>query len=120
VRWLADENIHGDVVAWLRSLGEDVVYAAEIAPRSSDEDVLARAAADCRTLITDDKDFGELVFRRRLLSSGVVLLRLADASIRDRLDRLRRAWPVIQRHGRDCFIVIGDRTIRVRPIVRRP
>jgi predicted nuclease of predicted toxin-antitoxin system len=45
---------------------------------ASDEEILARAGAEKRLLVTQDKDFGELVFRSRLsISQGVVLFRLA-------------------------------------------
>jgi predicted nuclease of predicted toxin-antitoxin system len=39
--------------------------------------VLDRANADGAVLLTADKDFGELVFRQRRASGGVVLVRLA-------------------------------------------
>jgi predicted nuclease of predicted toxin-antitoxin system len=47
------------------------------APGSADRDVLARAQAETRTLVTFDKDFGEPAWRERLPAAcGVVLFRL--------------------------------------------
>ncbi len=46
--------------------GHDVLSALEVAPRASDDELLALALAEQRVLITEDKDFGELVFVRRL------------------------------------------------------
>ena len=46
--------------------GHDVLSALEVAPRASDDELLAMALAEQRVLITEDKDFGELVFVRRL------------------------------------------------------
>jgi predicted nuclease of predicted toxin-antitoxin system len=40
---------------------------------------MARAQAEQRLLLTDDKDFGDLVFRRGQSVPGVVLLRLDPA-----------------------------------------
>jgi predicted nuclease of predicted toxin-antitoxin system len=40
--------------------------------------VLAIATAEQRVLLTNDKDFGELIFRRRLPHAGVILFRLAQ------------------------------------------
>lgn len=46
-------------------------------PGISDDAVLELANNEEVILLTADKDFGELVFRLRKLSSGVVLIRLA-------------------------------------------
>ncbi len=79
---LADENIPSHLVRQLRGLGHDVRYAAELEPGLNDEEWLDAARHDDRTLITDDKDFGELVFRRRMLTCGVVLAITSDAACR--------------------------------------
>ena len=74
---LANENVPGDVVEALRGDGHDVAWVRTQAPGSTDEAVLAQAQAEDRILITFDKDFGELAFRRKLPASvGIVLLRL--------------------------------------------
>jgi len=79
--FLADENIHADIVAWLRERGADVLYAAELLQGRGDEELLAAAQKGQRVIITDDKDFGELVFHQRLASSGIVLIRLDSPSM---------------------------------------
>lgn len=56
----------------LTDLGHDVLSARETAPGASDEALLALANQERRVLVTEDKDFGDLVFVRRLdLSSRV-------------------------------------------------
>jgi len=50
---------------------------AELSPSVADEEVLRQANGRNALLLTADKDFGELVFRQRLVHSGVILLRLA-------------------------------------------
>ena len=47
---------------------------AEVAPRSPDSDVLMRAEREDRLLLTEDKDFGDLVFRQARPVPGIVLL----------------------------------------------
>ena len=59
--FLADENIHADIVAWLREENHDVLYAAEDLQSRSDDDLLDIAPKEQRILITDDKDFIEAV-----------------------------------------------------------
>jgi predicted nuclease of predicted toxin-antitoxin system len=81
VHFLANENFPGDAVAALRERGHDVAWVRTEAPGSTDHDVLARAQAEARILLTFDKDFGELAFRIGLpASSGVILFRIPTPS----------------------------------------
>jgi len=81
MRILANENFPGDAVMALRQQGHDVAWVRTDAPGSSDREVLARAQAESRILITFDKDFGELAFRFGLpASSGSILFRIATPS----------------------------------------
>ncbi|MFI5402090.1 MAG: DUF5615 family PIN-like protein [Planctomycetota bacterium] len=116
MRLLADENIHADIVAWLRSAGHDVSYAAETMPGEPDDSILRRANEEHRVLLTDDKDFGDLVVHRRLASAGVLLLRLRSPSVAERVRRLQAIWRSIEGRMPESFTVVGDRRVRVRPI----
>lgn len=81
MRILANENFPADAIAALRQHGHDVVWIRTDSPGSSDGQVLARAGAESRVLVTFDKDFGELAFRTKLpASSGIVLFRISMAS----------------------------------------
>jgi predicted nuclease of predicted toxin-antitoxin system len=77
MRFLANENFPGTAVAALIAAGHDIVWVRNAAPGMSDPDVLAWAARDERTLLTFDKDFGELVRASSLpRTCGVVLFRM--------------------------------------------
>jgi len=81
MKFLANENMAGDAIIALREKGHDVAWIRTDAPGSKDEDVLARAMAEQRILITFDKDFGELAFRSRLPATcGIVLFRIPAPS----------------------------------------
>ena len=79
--------------------------------------VLAEALADDRVLLTCDKDFGELVFRRgRHATRGVILVRLATKSqmefpdfVLPLLEAQEASWP-------GHFSVIARRRARVKPL----
>jgi hypothetical protein len=71
---LADESCAGPVIRALRKAGHDVVAIAE-AKGSTDQHVLERALHEKRVLITEDRDFGELVYARGQPSAGVILVR---------------------------------------------
>ena len=74
---LADESVDRPIVEQLRRDGHHVVFIAEVASGVDDDTVLKMANEESALLLTSDKDFGELVYRLRLHTLGVVLLRLA-------------------------------------------
>jgi predicted nuclease of predicted toxin-antitoxin system len=81
MRILANENFPGEAVKALRARGHDVFWARTDSPGSPDSEIVARAAFESRLLITFDKDFGELAFRRGLSSpSGIILFRIKARS----------------------------------------
>jgi predicted nuclease of predicted toxin-antitoxin system len=75
VRFLADECCDYAAVDALRQAGHDVLAVAEFQQRSVDRELMALALETDRILLTEDKDFGWLVFAARMDSPGVVLLR---------------------------------------------
>jgi predicted nuclease of predicted toxin-antitoxin system len=78
---LANENFPAEAVEALRTCGHDVAWVRADAPGSSDRQVLDRAVAEDRLLISFDKDFGELAFRAGLPAScGIVLFRIRLAT----------------------------------------
>ncbi len=75
MRFLADENIERPVVEAVRALGHDVAYISEGFRGADDDWVLKLANRERRVLITNDKDFGELVYLRGQIATGVLLMR---------------------------------------------
>lgn len=82
-------------------------------PGVSDTAALARAIAESRILITEDKDFGMLVFLQGNPSPGVI--RLVGFPARD---QGRAILNVIERHAGDlavgALVVVSGRGVRVR------
>jgi predicted nuclease of predicted toxin-antitoxin system len=115
--FLADENLPSPLVAWIRDTGHDVLYAAESQPGAEDMEWLSLAEGAGRVIMTSDKDFGELVFRERLSTHGVVLLRLDGLTITERIARLQATWSIVEANPAGKFIVISKHKVRVRPIV---
>ena len=75
MRFLADEGCDYPVVKALREAGHDVTAVFETTRGTADEVAIALALAEGRTLITKDKDFGQLVFAQAREATGVILLR---------------------------------------------
>lgn len=78
MRFLVDECTGQGVARWLHAHGYDTRSIYEEARGSTDEEVMQRAFNEDRTVITNDKDFGEKVHREGWPHKGIVLLRLVD------------------------------------------
>jgi predicted nuclease of predicted toxin-antitoxin system len=110
----ANENVAEACVTLLRKRGHDVLWIRESAPGSPDSDVLARAYAENRLLITFDKDFGDLVFHHGAKTAhGIILFRISQPSAGAVAERIaatlasRDDWP-------GHFSVVEDLAIRMR------
>lgn len=116
MRWLADECVAAPLVADLRTAGHDVLYIAEAATGARDHEIAAVAQRENRLLITEDKDFGELVVRRAQAVPGIVLVRIDPTRPALRSVRLMAA---IARYGAGPFgryTVIEEMRFRSRPL----
>jgi predicted nuclease of predicted toxin-antitoxin system len=116
MRLLADANVESKLVEWLRLGGHDVVWAADLAPATSDEELLDRANAEERVILTHDRDFGELVFRSALSSHGIILMRFRASRQAQRLALLQRHWGTVEQRANGRFLVLTDHRIRVRAL----
>ena len=114
LRFLVDESADARLATWLRSSGYDATtVAVSHGPGHRDENVLAIAHAEGRVLITDDRDFGDLVFRYGHPHAGVIYLRLGTTVIARRIERLEY---VLRHHADelDQFLVVSRHRVRVR------
>ena len=111
---VADESVDSGIVERLRQAGHEVRYVAEMEPGLPDDAVLDLATREGAVLLTADKDFGEMVFRLRRFSRGIVLLRLAGLSAARKADIAATA---VNDHAADLaesFTVITPGTCRTR------
>jgi predicted nuclease of predicted toxin-antitoxin system len=77
MKFVADESVDLPIVERLRHDGHIVWYVAEMDPGITDDEVLRQAVQQNAILMTADKDFGELVFRQRRMTCGIILIRVA-------------------------------------------
>ena len=116
MRFLADENVPRPIVEWLRDTGHDVLYAAESRKQTPDADLLAEAEGQGYVVVTEDKDFGEPIFRDHLNSHGVLLLRMENRPGAHRLARLQQTWSLVESRLTGHFVVVSSSKIRQRPL----
>jgi predicted nuclease of predicted toxin-antitoxin system len=113
---LADENFPRPGSGGAAKGRWDVFSIAEECPGISDEEVAALCADQQRILLTFDKDFGELIFRRGLpAGSGVVLFRITPNSPEEAAHVVLALVESQPDLGGSFCVVTRDR-IRVRPL----
>src|SRR5215212_2162711 len=89
MRFLLDENVDLPLADYLKEQAHDVTAIALDDTRSiRDQEVLQIALAESRILITNDKDFGELIYKQQLKHAGVIFFRLRDEDIPFKVARL--------------------------------
>lgn len=114
--FIVDESTGAAVVEFLRNLGHDVMAVSENIPQADDSIILDWAVKEKRILITNDKDFGELVFRTGQAHHGVVLLRLHDESAANRIQMVKIVLVGYAGRLAGHFVVASERGIRIRPM----
>jgi len=117
VRFLADESCDFAVVLALRAVSHDVAAIAEMSARATDEVVMELAIRAGRLLLTEDKDFGQLVHANQAATGGVILLRFPA---RARADLPGAVVKLVEQRGeglRGRFVVLQPGRVRIS---RRP
>ena len=74
MRFFADESCDFSVVRALRAAGHDVAAATESARGAADSVIIDRARDEARLLLTEDRDFGQLVFAAAKDTAGVIYI----------------------------------------------
>jgi predicted nuclease of predicted toxin-antitoxin system len=112
MRLLVDECTGPAVARWLREQQHEVFSAYEQARGMDDDDIIRKAFEENWILITNDKDFGEKVYRDRRPHRGVILLRLDDERAASKIDTLKRLLRDYADRLADRFVVVTETTVR--------
>ncbi|HTE85271.1 MAG TPA: DUF5615 family PIN-like protein [Dehalococcoidia bacterium] len=114
MRFLLDQNFDRRLVPRLREAGHDVaVVGIHHTPGLPDVDVLMAAHQEGRILLTNDRDFGDLVVRRCIPHAGVIYLRMRRSTAEAKWQRLSQ---VLHDNADSLsrFLVVTDGEVRVR------
>jgi predicted nuclease of predicted toxin-antitoxin system len=113
LRFLADESCDFAVVRALRGEGYDVLAVSEVTHRSDDRELIDQAYRERRILLTEDKDFGWLVYVSHADSSGVILIRFPGNARQTLVQTVRQ---IVEDQGKDllrAFVVVQPGHIRI-------
>ena len=112
MRFLVDECTGPKVAEWLRGQGHEIFSVFAEARGAEDDEVISKAYAESWILITNDKDFGEKVYRERRPHRGVIFMRLGDERAANKIEVLRRLLDGYADKLTDRFVVVTDTRVR--------
>ncbi len=116
LKFLVDESSGLSIFIFLKNEGFGVQFVSYLMPGAEDLDVLKLAEKEKRILITNDKDFGELIFKFNFASFGIIFLRLRrDSSLK----RVAQIGYLIKNYSdrlENHFITISESKIRFRSL----
>lgn len=113
MNFLADESCARPVIQALRKAGHDVAAIAEIARGATDSQVLERELKEKRVLITEDRDFGELVYARGRSSAGVILVRFPGQVRHAKAATVLESVSRLGTRLHDAFTVVEPGRVRI-------
>ena len=116
MKFLADMGISPRSVAYLCTLGHDAVHLHELGlDRMADTDILAKARAENRVVLTHDLDFGDLLAASQAVLPSVILFRLQDmrpGSVNRHLDAILTQH--VQALESGVVLSVTERRVRLR------
>lgn len=112
MRFLVDECTGPVVARWLREQKYEVFSVYEEARGMDDDEIIQKAFTENWVLITNDKDFGEKIYRERYPHRGIVLLRLTDDRAGHKVETIRRLLEGYANQLVDRYVVVTETKVR--------
>jgi predicted nuclease of predicted toxin-antitoxin system len=116
IKFVADVNIEEPLVDFLREKGLDVTWVTEIDKQMPDSTVCEIANSEQRIIVTNDKDFGEIVFFQKKVFHGIILLRIKGQNVSTKIvmmdNLLREHSEKIEKH----FVIVTKEKMRFIPL----
>ncbi len=113
MRFIVDECTGPWISKWLIESGHDVFCIFTQARGLDDVNILNKACNESYVIITSDKDFGELVYKDKLPHKGIVLLRLTDGSVKNRIKVISTLISNYSENIINHFTVVTDNGLRI-------
>jgi predicted nuclease of predicted toxin-antitoxin system len=116
LKFLVDVNIEKPIINFLIKKGFDIKCVVDIDKKMTDYSVCEIANTEQRVLITNDKDFGEIVFFQKRISSGIILLRIKGGDASEKILLLEKLLD--NHYGKiiNHFVVITKEKFRFMPL----
>lgn len=111
---VADESVDYGIILELRKNGYIVSAIEDSNKGSKDEMVLKISLQENSLLMTEDKDFGELVFRLNKAHIGIVLIRLSGIDLETKNKIILKSLKENFETMKNSFTVISANQTRIR------
>jgi predicted nuclease of predicted toxin-antitoxin system len=112
MRFLVDESTGPSAAEWLSAQGHEVFSVYDSARGMDDDEIMKKVFEGNWILITNDKDFGEQVYRERKHHHGIILLRLDDERVASKIEVLKRLLKSHADRLPDQFTVVTEKSVR--------
>ena len=118
LKFLADVKIEKPIVIFLIDKGFDIIWIPDFDCHMSDSELLELANKEDRILITNDKDFGELVFLQKKITAGIILFRIKGQKVEEKIKRLNKILNLYRSKIFSNFTVITESKTRFTSLER--
>lgn len=112
MRFLVDECTGPAVAEWLQAQGHEVFSVYDSARGMNDNDIVQKAFEENWILITNDKDFGDQIYREHKPHHGVILLRLDDERAKIKIQVLGQLLNSYADRLPEQFVVATEEKVR--------
>ena len=112
MRFLVDECTGPKVAEWLKNEGHEIFSVYDEARGIEDDEVIQKAYDEHWILITNDKGFGEKVFRDQRPHRGIIFMRLEDERATNKIEILRRLLKRYANRLEDQLVVVTRTQVR--------
>lgn len=116
IKFLVDESVEYKIVPFLRDESFNVFSISEESPSVTDPEVLNLAYKQKRVLITNDKGFSMLVFKKKQKCCGVILIRLPNATTDEKVLRPSKVIRSKKENLSKVFTTITEKQVRSKPL----
>lgn len=114
MNFLLDESCDAKVATALEEVGHDVLKVAQVSQGITDEEVIKLALEQSRILLTEDKDFGQLIYAAGKESCGVILFRFPSTERERMAEKIVELASIEKTSLQTSFVVLEPTKTRIR------
>ena len=111
---IADESVDYRIITFLRQRSFKVIAIIDDNASIADSEVLNISNNENALLITEDKDFGDLVFRMNFKHSGILLLRFFSTPVENKNQKVFETIHSYYDNLKNNFSTLSDKRLRIR------
>jgi len=116
IKLIADVNVEKPIVDFLKEKKYDILWVSDYDRSLKDVELIQLANEENRILITNDTDFGELVFNQNKITTGIILIRIKDQNVKKKLNSLKKTLLLFEQKLENNFVVITEKRIRLKSL----